>query len=48
MSHYGKYDLTGHKPMDGDACPRTYDPIRQCWSDDWKMFLYEAEIKYYD
>ena len=48
LDHYGKYDLTGHKVEDGEACPRTYDPIRQCWSDDWKSFMYESEIKAYD
>ena len=45
MSRFGKMDITGHKDEDGDPCPRVWDPIRQCWSDDWKMFLYEAELK---
>jgi hypothetical protein len=48
LDHFGKYDLTGHRIEDGEACPRTYDPIRQCWSDDWKQFMYESEIKAYD
>tara|TARA_B110001450_G_C17381051_1_gene383736 strand:+ start:131 stop:418 length:288 start_codon:yes stop_codon:yes gene_type:complete len=45
MSVYGNYDLTGQKDQDGDPCPRTWDAIRQCWSDDWKGYLYDQELK---
>ena len=45
MSRYGQYDITGVKDADGDPCPRTWDPLRQCWSDDWKGYLYDQEIK---
>jgi hypothetical protein len=31
---------------DGDPCPRTWDPLRQCWSDDWKGYLYDSELRY--
>jgi hypothetical protein len=48
MSRYGQYDLTGAKDSEGEPCPRVWDPIRQCWSDDWKQFLYESEVKEYD
>ena len=41
MSLYGQYDLTGAKDSDGEPCPRTWDPLRQCWSDDWKSYLYD-------
>jgi hypothetical protein len=36
MSIYGQFDITGSKDSDGEPCPRTWDPIRQCYSDDWK------------
>lgn len=48
MSRFGQYDLTGNKDGDGEPCPRTWDELRQCWSDDWKMFLYDAEVKFYE
>lgn len=48
MSRFGQYDLTGNKDGDGEPCPRTWDELRQCWSDDWKMFLYDQEVKFYE
>lgn len=45
MSLFGNYDITGQKDQDGDPCPRTWDPMRQCWSDDWKGYLYDQELK---
>lgn len=45
MSKYGKYDNTGFKDRYGEPCPRTWDADRQCWSDDWKQFIYEQENK---
>ena len=48
MSRYGQFDMTGIKDGDGEACPRTWDPIRQCWSDDWKGYLYDQELKALD
>ena len=45
---YGKIDMTGVHEDDDDPCPREYDPIRQCWSDDWKKFLYDSEIRFYE
>jgi hypothetical protein len=48
MSVYGNYDLTGQKDQDGDPCPRTWDALRQCWSDDWKGYLYDQELKELD
>ena len=44
-SRYGLYDITGVKDGDEEPCPRTWDPHRQCWSDDWKNFMYDAEVK---
>ena len=46
MSRFGQYDLTGAKDADGEPCPRTWDPLRQCWSDDWKQYLYDDELKH--
>lgn len=48
MSRYGKYDITGFHDDEGEPCPRVWDPLRQCWSDDWKNFLYDQEKKIYD
>ena len=48
MSRYGQYDISGVKDADGDPFPRTWDPLRQCWSDDWKSFIYESEWKELD
>lgn len=45
LSRFGQYDITGIKDADGDPFPRTWDEERQCWSDDWKDFLYEQEKK---
>jgi len=45
MSRYGLYNITGVRDGDEEPCPRTWDPLRQCWSDDWKNFLYEHEVK---
>lgn len=45
MSRFGQHDITGIKDVDGDPCPRTWDPIRQYWSDDWKRFIFETEAK---
>jgi small subunit ribosomal protein S29 len=41
MSRYGQFDISGVSDADGDPQPRTWDPLRQCWSDDWKNFLYD-------
>lgn len=46
LSRYGKYDMTGVKDGDPEPCPRTWDPLRQCWSDDWKAYLYDVELKF--
>jgi hypothetical protein len=48
MSRFGKFDITGVRDGDAEPCPRVWDPIRQCWSDDWKNFLYDQEIKSYE
>ena len=48
MSRYGKYDITGNNDDEGEPCPRVWDPLRQCWSDDWKDFMYDQENKYYE
>lgn len=45
MKWYGKCDITGFNETYGEPCPRTWDPLRQCWSDDWKQFLYDTESK---
>ena len=45
-SLYGKIDMTGVHEDEGEPCPRVWDPIRQCWSDDWKGFLYDVELKF--
>lgn len=46
MTRYGKFDMTGVKDGDPEPCPRTWDPLRQCWSDDWKGYLYDVELKF--
>lgn len=46
MSRYGGIDISGNKDVDGEPCPRVYDELRQCWSDDWKQFVYEPEWKF--
>ena len=46
MDIFGQYDITGIKDADGDPCPREWDPHRQYWTDDWKGFLYEQELKF--
>ena len=46
LERYGKRDMTGVKDGDPEPCPRTWDPLRQCWSDDWKGYLYDVELKY--
>jgi len=48
MSRYGQFDITGNKDGDGDPCPRTWDPLRQCWSDDWKGYIYGTEAKQHE
>ena len=45
MDLFGQYDITGVKDADGEPCPRTWDPHRQYWNDEWKEFLYEQETK---
>lgn len=45
MSRYGKYEMTGVKDGDPQPCENTWDPIREKWSDDWKMNLFETEIQ---
>lgn len=46
LKRYGKFDMTGVKDGDPEPCPRVWDPLRQCWSDDWKGFLYDVEWKF--
>lgn len=46
MDRYGQFNMTGVRDGDPEPCPRTWDPLRQCWSDDWKEFLYEVELKF--
>lgn len=48
LNLYGKFDMTGVHEDDGEPCPRTWDPLRQCWSDDWKGYLYDVELKFLD
>jgi len=36
MSLYGKYDISGVKDGEPEPCPRVWDPLRKCWSDEWK------------
>ena len=45
---YGKIDMTGVHEDDDEPCPRVWDPVRQCWSDDWKNFLYDHEKKFFE
>jgi small subunit ribosomal protein S29 len=45
MSLYGKFDITGVKDGEPEPCPRVWDPLRHCWSDDWKENLYDFEAK---
>lgn len=45
MSKYGQIDITGAKDINGEPCPRTWDEDRQCWSDDWKQYIYDTELK---
>jgi len=45
MSLYGKCDFTGVREGDPEPCPRVWDPRRKVWSDAWKEFLYDIEIK---
>ena len=47
MSQYGMYDLTGVRDDEPEPCPRAWDKNRNTWNDDWKQFLYEHEIEYY-
>lgn len=46
--YYGQFDITGNRIKDGDPCPRTWDPLRQCWSDDWKQYLYDSELRFFE
>jgi hypothetical protein len=46
MSIFGKFDISGNNDDEGEPCPRVWDPLRQCWSDDWKEFLYDVELKH--
>ena len=46
MDRYGMFNLTGVRDGDPEPCPRTWDPLRQCWSDDWKGFIYDVEWKF--
>ena len=45
MSLYGKCDYTGTHDSDPEPCPRYWDPVRKTWSDSWKEFLFDYEIK---
>lgn len=44
MNHYGKYDISGVKDGEPEPCPNTWDPVRERWSDDWKLNLFDSEI----
>lgn len=48
MNLYGKMDFSGAKDTDGEPCPRVWDEQRQCWSDEWKQFIYDVEYKELD
>ena len=48
LERYGLFDITGVKDGDGEPCPRVWDPIRQCWSDDWKGYIYDSEAKQHE
>ena len=45
MKHYGKHDISGVKDGDPEPCPNTWDPVRERWSDDWKLNLFDSEIQ---
>lgn len=45
MSLYGKVDYTGVKDGDPEPVPRYWDAKRKVWSDSWKEFLFDFEIK---
>lgn len=47
MSLYGNYDIAGIKDGEPEPCPRVWDNLRKCWSDDWKTKLYDSEVKMY-
>ena len=47
MSQYGKYDISGVRDDEPEPCPRTWDPLRKTWTDDWKEHLFEHEIDHY-
>jgi len=37
--------MTGHRITDPEPFQRHWDYERQCWSDSWKEFLFDNEIK---
>jgi small subunit ribosomal protein S29 len=45
MNLYGKFDISGVKDGDPEPCPRTWDPKRQTWSDEWKNQLFDIELQ---
>lgn len=45
MSLYGHIDYSGVHDFDPEPCPRVWDPKRKVWSDSWKEFLFDLEIK---
>lgn len=47
MTHYGKFDISGVKDGDPEPCPKTWDPKREKWSDDWKLNLFDSEVQTY-
>ena len=44
---YGGCDITGVHDTEAEPCPRVWDELRKCWTDEWKQMLYEPEIQYY-
>ena len=48
LDSYGKFDMTGVHEDEDEPFPRVWDPLRQCWSDDWKNFLYDHENKFFE
>ena len=46
MSLYGNYNLAGWDERDPPPVVREYDPKRQVWSDHWKSFFSEEQLKF--
>ena len=45
LSLYGGVDMSGVHDNEPEAVPRTWDERRKVWSDSWKEFLFEWEVK---